>query len=127
MGIRVGTSIGKNKLHPGIDEMPLFKPWTTFRKMAGAPPEEQEARYRRQLDEVKEGAIETALLALGEKHPGETLVLLCYEVLGGKSYCHRRWLAGWLIDRFRVDVPELGKHKKDAPSVSPLDSQETLL
>lgn len=124
MGVRVGTSIGRNKLHPGIDEVHDLKPWTTFRKSVGDV-HAQEARYHRQLDE-KRAKIEADLLRLGEKHPDQTLVFLCYEVLSGaKAYCHREWLSRWLTDRFGVSVPELGKNKK--PGVSALVEEPRLL
>lgn len=111
MGVPVGTSIGR---HPGYKTAPEcdpLKPWTTFRKMADQPPEQQRARYHRQLTESK-ARVKAALWDLHLSYPHHPLVLLCWCNLFredvGPMGCHRRWAADWLVENSTLeDVPEL--------------------
>lgn len=109
MGVPVGTSVGKHPKFRDAEQADPLKPWTTFRKMADAPLEEQLARYQRQLTE-SETKVASALQHLQEKYLGERLVLLCWcdlsRVDTGPMGCHRRWAADWLTAR-GMTVPEL--------------------
>jgi hypothetical protein len=60
----------------------------------------------RRLDTHAETIVEH-LAAIGRRHPGEQLVVLCFENVDAGADCHRRWLAEWLEERYGVVVPEL--------------------
>ena len=73
----------------------------------GLGPDEARRRYLDRLDAHAE-TIVAELAALARVHPGETLVLLCFEkrAHAGET-CHRRWAAEWFADRYGIAVPEL--------------------
>ncbi|QBF46392.1 hypothetical protein [Janibacter limosus] len=105
MGVAVGTSIGKHPRFREAEQCDPLKPWTVFRKMDDQPLTVQRARYWRQLDDT-EARVAAALQDLTARHPGQRLVLMCWEVLDGTNECHRRWAADWLARR-GLTVPEL--------------------
>jgi hypothetical protein len=73
----------------------------------GTDMDEHEARgaYLERLDE-REDDIMAMLAALGERHHGQTLVLLCFEDVHKGEACHRRWAAEWFEGR-GIECPEL--------------------
>lgn len=126
MGVRVGTTVGRNKRHPGIDELEAFKPRILFKApYRTAPPDQMRIAYRAALNSTRD-VIDASLRGLAEAHPGETLVFLCYEVLSqAGAYCHRTWLAEWLAETYQVEVPELGKTR--APDTATVEEPPTLV
>lgn len=67
--------------------------------------------HRRYLDRLDGQAekIDGQLAEIESRHPGETLVLLCFEdVHDPGQFCHRTSAQGWLMNRYGLDnVPEL--------------------
>lgn len=105
MGVPVGTSVGRHPRFREVEQCDPLKPWTVFRKMDDRPLSVQRARYWQQLDDT-ETRVAAALQDLTARHPGQRLVLLCWEQLDGENECHRRWAADWLTLR-GLTVPEL--------------------
>jgi uncharacterized protein YeaO (DUF488 family) len=65
-----------------------------------------QARYVAGLDGQPE-AIEQRLAELAAEHPGQTLVLCCFERVERGEHCHRRAFAEWWEARTGTAVPEL--------------------
>jgi hypothetical protein len=70
------------------------------------PTDECRQRYLARL-EPRAGRIVADLARIARQHPGEQLVLLCFEDVS-KDECHRTWLAEWLEEHYGIEVPELG-------------------
>jgi hypothetical protein len=89
---------------PRLVDARLLAPWGVFGR--DLPSDVARERYERRLDEKGDEVV--ALLArLAVEHPGEQLVLCCFEDVHAGQECHRRWLAEWLEDRYDIEVPEL--------------------
>jgi hypothetical protein len=69
---------------------------------------EDEARtaYLKRLDRHAE-AVVNGLAEVARQHPGEALVVMCFEDVHAGEVCHRRWFAEWFGRRFGIEVPEL--------------------
>src|SRR5262245_48663559 len=70
--------------------------------------EEYDERFARLLARLDPRELYDAL--------GESAVLLCWEAPGIR--CHRRWVASWLEDALKIEVPELGFARADCPAFS---------
>lgn len=105
MGVPVGTSVGKHPAFRDVEQCDPLKPWTVFKKMDDRPLSEQRERYWQQLTD-HETQVAESLQEIAARHPGRTLLLLCWEVLDGSNECHRTWAADWLKRR-GLTVPEL--------------------
>jgi hypothetical protein len=70
------------------------------------PTDECRRRYLERLD-AKASQVETGLARIAGQHPGEQLVLCCFEDVS-RDACHRTWLAEWLHEKYGIEVPELG-------------------
>jgi hypothetical protein len=87
--------------------------------------DESQRLYRQRLD-IRADRIVATLARIATQHPGEPLVLLCFERVPGEE-CHRRWFAEWFEDRFGVVVPEVGTDSvstSDARDDAPRIAQE---
>jgi hypothetical protein len=77
-----------------------------FDQLHELDPADWQARYVDGLG-AQSGAIEQRLSELAAEHPGETLVLCCFERVERGERCHRRYFAEWWTARTGTDVPEL--------------------
>jgi Protein of unknown function, DUF488 len=69
------------------------------------PADEFEAGYRERLDRVGVDCLRRQFDAIANEHPGQPVVLLCWEKPG--EPCHRRVFADWWRERTREVVPEV--------------------
>jgi hypothetical protein len=63
--------------------------------------------YVLRLNDLGPERIEESLREISDRHPGERLVLLCYEDVLKGEVCHRRMFAGWWRATTGQRVPEL--------------------
>lgn len=108
MGVPVATSVGKpRKPMPGMETVNELAPYGVFNIKPPLPEPEFRAKYLARCAE-KQPIIEAKLIEIGERHPGETLVLLCWcQIESETAFCHRREAADFLIETYGIDVPEL--------------------
>jgi hypothetical protein len=105
-GVAVATSIGQPKwplpypLEHGLRDL---MPFGLFGR--DLPADEFKAGYRARLDRVGVDRLRAQFEAVAADHPGEPLVLLCWEKPG--EPCHRRVFADWWYERTGQDVPEV--------------------
>jgi hypothetical protein len=83
----------------------LYPDREIFRK--GLKPEEFRTRYRAQLHRVGIKEIQMMIDKMQARHPGERLVLLCFEKVLDGEYCHRRVFAEWYYEETGVVIGEL--------------------
>ena len=67
---------------------------------------EAEQLYLRQLDDLGDVVVGDWPI-VARQHPGQALIVLCFEDVEAGESCHRRWFAGWMRDRYGLVVPEL--------------------
>jgi hypothetical protein len=103
-GVPVRTTVGAPRFwrHGPLLHAKAITPWYEFRLDEA----EAEAKYKERLDREAHRVIRQ-LAALVTEAGDQTLVLLCYDDLDAGAYCHRRWFADWLWDRYGIEVPEL--------------------
>lgn len=77
-----------------------------FEELHAIDPDEWFARYTAGLA-AQPDAIEQRLAELAAEHPGQTLVLCCFERVERGERCHRRAFAEWWEARTGTPVPEL--------------------
>jgi hypothetical protein len=70
------------------------------------PLDECRRRYEQRLD-ARADRIVSLLARIADEHPGERLVLCCFEDVEAGEECHRRWFAEWMQDRHGIAVPEV--------------------
>jgi hypothetical protein len=75
-----------------------------------------QAAYVTRLDDLGDTVVFN-LAAIARDHPGEQLVVLCFENVPAGESCHRRWFAGWMEDRYGLVVPELAAPASSAPTL----------
>ena len=104
-GVPIRTTVGAPKFWRGPDLVDgrVMAPYGLLSD--DLTTDEARRRYRQRLDEQADG-VAAALATIATEHPGQPLVLLCYENVQAGEQCHRRWLAGWLADRYGIEVPE---------------------
>jgi hypothetical protein len=64
------------------------------------------AAYRNRLDDHAE-VILASLAEVARRHPGQPVVVLCFEDVHTGQDCHRRWFAEWFEERYGIAVAEL--------------------
>jgi hypothetical protein len=64
------------------------------------------AAYRNRLDHHAE-VILASLAEVARRHPGQPVVVLCFEDVHTGQDCHRRWFAEWFEERYGIAVAEL--------------------
>jgi uncharacterized protein (DUF488 family) len=108
-GIPVRTTVGNPRFWrgPKLVYLSEIAPYGVFKNPDLVTREEKIEAYEARLNR-NAGRIIERLDRLVTEHPGQRIVLLCYEnVLAGEE-CHRRWFASWFKELTHVDVPELG-------------------
>ncbi len=101
-------------------------PWEEARMLAPPPrvfrlkdDEEFRRKYRHHLYRVTPERIGQRLEEIASRHPGERLVLLCFEA--NPAECHRSMFAEWWMEQTGQRVVELpGKAKPPNPDQEPL-------
>lgn len=127
MGVAVRITLGTPPRwfdHP-YEEVRLLAPpphvfrlsdWDEFRR-----------KYRHHLHRTTSARLRTIFEAIGERHPGRRLVLLCFE--SDPADCHRGLWAEWWFQQTGERMPELrpeGEEKRpDGPQPSLFDGEET--
>jgi Protein of unknown function, DUF488 len=105
--VHVRISLGHPRGTPSLPVVRELMPSRElFDQLHALDPAEWQARYVAALDEQSE-AIERRLAELADEHPGETLVLCCFERVERGERCHRRYFAEWWAARTGSEVPEL--------------------
>jgi hypothetical protein len=105
-GVPCCITLGEPKFwgrRPPLVDLRVLAPWGVF----DAPLDEGRRLYRQRLD-ARADRIVAALARIAAEHPGEQLVLLCFEDVNAGEVCHRRWFAEWFEQRYGVVVPEVG-------------------
>ena len=104
-GVPIRTTVGAPKFWRGPDLVDgrIMAPYGLLSDDLST--DEARRRYRRRLDDRADPVMAT-LVAIATEHPGQRLVLLCFENVHAGEECHRRWLADWLADRYGIEVPE---------------------
>ena len=102
-GVAVQITVGAPKFGrwPDLVDGRIIAPYG----LMDLPTDEARRLYRQRLDDRADRVVAT-LASIATEHPGQRLVLLCFEDVHAGEECHRRWLADWLADRFRIEVPE---------------------
>jgi hypothetical protein len=77
----------------------------------GFDTETAQVMYLDRLDRLATPAV-TFLADVARAHPGQALVILCFDRVPGQT-CHRRWFAEWCESRFGIVVAEV-EHPVDA-------------
>jgi hypothetical protein len=105
-GVPIRSTVGAPKFWRGPELIHLreITPYGVFGK--GLDPDEASHLYRARLDRHADKII-TDLAAIARQHPGQALVVLCYENVHAGQSCHRRWFAEWCHQRHGLVVPEL--------------------
>jgi hypothetical protein len=112
-GVPVQVTIGTPKFwgrRPPLEDARVLAPWGLF-ELEG---DEFDRRYRQRLDGIADRVVVT-LAAIAAQHPGERLVLCCFEDVWAGQHCHRRTFAAWWEERFGVAVPEVVADARSAP------------
>jgi hypothetical protein len=107
MGVPVRVTLGRPPRW-------FFHEWEEVRLIAPTPSifkveddDEFRALYVARLRDLGPERIEESLRELSDRHPGERLVLLCYEDVLKGEVCHRRMFAAWWRAVTGERVPEL--------------------
>jgi hypothetical protein len=66
----------------------------------------QRIAYLARLQDLAVPAVEF-LAGVARQHPGQRLVVCCFEDVHAGEECHRRWFADWFESRYGIAVPEL--------------------
>jgi hypothetical protein len=105
-GVPIRTTVGSPRFWrgPPLVDGRRLAPWGLLDPEL--PTDVCRQRYEQRLDELGDEVIEL-LERIAEDHDGERLVLLCFENVHRGEFCHRRWLAEWIEDRYGIVVPEL--------------------
>ncbi len=69
--------------------------------------------YRQRLDRHALRIV-ASLADVARRHPGQRLVLCCYEDVWAGQHCHRTDFAAWAEERFGLVVPELPASHHDS-------------
>ena len=101
-GVPVRTTIGepKNWTGPPLERCRSITPYGLFHLEGEA----FTVPYLQRLDR-RSGAVVSELAAIARRHPGQPLVLLCFE--RDRADCHRGDFARWAKERFGLVVDEL--------------------
>ncbi len=105
-GVPIRSTVGYPRFwrHGPLWHATEITPYGVFGK--GLDHDTARASYRRRLDRHA-GAILVGLSQVARRHPGEPLVVLCFEDVHAGEVCHRRWFAEWFEERYGVAVAEL--------------------
>jgi hypothetical protein len=105
-GVPVRITVGEPKFWKGprLADGRTLAPWGLLDP--SIPTDECRRLYVARLDAGAERTV-AVLARMVEQHPGERLVLLCFENVHGGEVCHRRWFAEWFEDRHGIVVAEL--------------------
>jgi hypothetical protein len=104
-GVPCSTTVGLPRFwgsRPQLEDARVAAPWGLL-NLEG---DEFDRRYLARLD-ARADRIVATLADIAQRHPGERLVLLCFEDVHAGQHCHRRTFAEWWEQRFGVAVPEL--------------------
>ena len=65
------------------------------------------AAYLQGLDDHADKVV-AELADLVRRHPRQPLVVMCFDDLDAGRFCHRSMWAGWMAERFGIEVDEVG-------------------
>lgn len=109
MGVPVRITVGRPRFFPhpyqyveGLAPHGIFK----SAEYDGQPMDVKELAFHRRCDSLRDQIL-ADLAGIADAHPGQRLVMLCYENVHNGEVCHRTWAARWFADRLGWDVPEL--------------------
>ena len=115
-GLPIRTTVGYPRFWrgPALVQLRELTPYGIFG--TGLSNHEARLAYRQRV-EVHAQTIVARLAELARQHPGEALVVLCFENVHAGEVCHRRWFAEWFEERFGIQVPELPAGRGDSEGV----------
>jgi hypothetical protein len=107
-GVPVRITVGAPKFWWGakLADGRVLAPWGLMD--LSIPTDECRQRYVARLD-ARADRVVAKLAQIARQHPGERLVLCCFEDVAAGEECHRRWAAEWFEARYGIVVPELPK------------------
>lgn len=106
--IRASLGYPRYKLHYEIPPRAFVKDIAPSRAYWNEPYEAFQAAYWAQLDRRGLRAISDQLYQIVEANGGDTAVVLCFENLTKKPFCHRTMFGLWWTAKTGDDVVELG-------------------
>jgi hypothetical protein len=107
-GVPVRSTVSAPRSWPHVVELEFaaeLAPYGVFGRTELSD-DEAKALYVARLDQHAHRVV-SALAEIARRHPGETLVLLCFEDVDSGQACHRRWFAEWFEGRLGIVVPEV--------------------
>jgi hypothetical protein len=106
-GVPIRSTVGEYKgwRHGPIEFARPLAPWGLLSRSISDS--EAERRYLDRLDKQADTVV-AELAAIARRHPGQALVVLCFENVNAGQVCHRRWFARWFQQQFGIEVAELG-------------------
>jgi hypothetical protein len=106
MGVPVRSTVGVPRFwkHGEMDHARDATPYGIF----GSALDDEAAwlAYLERLDR-RSGQLVGFLADVARRHPGQPVVVLCFEDVHAGQVCHRRWMAEWFVERFGLTVPEV--------------------
>ena len=106
--VRASLGFPRYKLHYTIPQGAFVRDIAPSRAYWNEPFEEFQRQYWAQLDRRGLGAVSDQLHAIVEANHGDTAVVLCFENLTKKPFCHRTMFAAWWTGHTGDEVLELG-------------------
>jgi hypothetical protein len=105
-GVPVRTTVGRPRFWrgPQLVDGRVLAPYGLLGK--GLSDAECRERYWARLDDRADLVVQ-GLADIVRQHPGQTLVLCCFEDVTKGQECHRRWFATWAERRLGIVVPEV--------------------
>jgi hypothetical protein len=105
-GVAVRSTVGTPKFwrHGELIHARAITPYGVFG--SGLDVDAARSAYVARL-EARAQSVVAFLAAVARQHPGQPVVVLCFDNVHAGESCHRRWFAGWFEDRFGIAVPEL--------------------
>lgn len=104
-GVAIATSLGRPKWPLPYEIAAAIRDLMPF-GLLGLPEDEFGLRYLDRLDRLGADRLRAQFEKIAQDHPGQPLVLLCWENVLAGDMCHRRIAADWLEAHGFGAVPE---------------------